>query len=621
MGRIRLQWSRIWEVLGNHFNRVGCSENEKVAFFAIDSLRQLSMKFIEKGEFANFRFQKDFLRPFEHIMKNNENPDVRHIIVECITHMVDSQANNIKSGWKNIFNVLRLGAAESKKSVVELSFQTSSKIVTDHYEENFHLMIDSFRDAIKCLSEFACNQKFPDTSMEAIRLIRICAKFVAEQPNKFRDFVMEATTNIEETSCSGITDENDKVWFRGWLPIMFDLSCIVTICKLDIRTRALTVMFEIIKSYGSLFQKHWWNDLFDIIFDRVFGNMKKSDLENERSEWLTTTCNHALYSVIDVFTQYYSILEPSLLDGIYSLFLWCVLQENEQLARSSTNCIENFVISCGMDFDEKTWSKTADLLIKVFRKTRPDDLLTWKPPPQFAGETKDKNSPFQYTSETQAEQANLMRKKFLSLKIKCIVQNELIQTIDNIIFFPSTSRKEDSEIMHEIEAEIGNDQAQVITVESGDLQSINPSPQFAQQEEQLGMYSYMNSDILLKLVQECLLESHRFAQTFNCNQDQRNLLWRAGFHGNSKPNLLSQESLSISCALRILFKMYASESQDETSRIIQENLLSVCKRSFEYYIRLRVDLHRDAWTPVMLQIFTKINKLPNTKVSWLMINH
>lgn len=71
MGRIRLQWSRIWQVLGEHFNRVGCNPNEDIAIFAIDSLRQLAMKFIEKGEFANFRFQKDFLRPFEHIMKKN----------------------------------------------------------------------------------------------------------------------------------------------------------------------------------------------------------------------------------------------------------------------------------------------------------------------------------------------------------------------------------------------------------------------------------------------------------------------------------------------------------------------------------------------------------------------
>lgn len=51
--------------------QVGCSSNEDVAIFAVDSLRQLSMKFLEKGELANFRFQKDFLRPFEHIMKKN----------------------------------------------------------------------------------------------------------------------------------------------------------------------------------------------------------------------------------------------------------------------------------------------------------------------------------------------------------------------------------------------------------------------------------------------------------------------------------------------------------------------------------------------------------------------
>ena len=71
MGRIRLQWTRIWNVIGEHFNKAGCNPNEEVAFFAVDSLRQLTMKFLEKGEFAHFRFQKEFLKPFEHIMKKN----------------------------------------------------------------------------------------------------------------------------------------------------------------------------------------------------------------------------------------------------------------------------------------------------------------------------------------------------------------------------------------------------------------------------------------------------------------------------------------------------------------------------------------------------------------------
>ncbi|XP_046857721.1 brefeldin A-inhibited guanine nucleotide-exchange protein 1-like [Xenia sp. Carnegie-2017] len=60
MGRIRLQWSRIWAVLGDHFNKCGCNPNEEVAFFCVDSLRQLSIKFLEKGESPIFPISKGF---------------------------------------------------------------------------------------------------------------------------------------------------------------------------------------------------------------------------------------------------------------------------------------------------------------------------------------------------------------------------------------------------------------------------------------------------------------------------------------------------------------------------------------------------------------------------------
>ena len=55
---------------------MGCNPKEDVAFFAIDSLRQLSMKFLEKGELPNFKFQKEFLRPFEYIMKKNKSVEL-----------------------------------------------------------------------------------------------------------------------------------------------------------------------------------------------------------------------------------------------------------------------------------------------------------------------------------------------------------------------------------------------------------------------------------------------------------------------------------------------------------------------------------------------------------------
>ena len=50
------------------------------------------------------------------------------------------------------------------------------------FKQHFTATIDSFQDAMKCLSEYACNAAFPDTSMEAIRIIRSCAKHVADKP-------------------------------------------------------------------------------------------------------------------------------------------------------------------------------------------------------------------------------------------------------------------------------------------------------------------------------------------------------------------------------------------------------------------------------------------------------
>ena len=63
MTRVRFEWSNIWAVLGEHFNDVGCHPNTNVVFFALDSLRQLSMRFMELEELPGFKFQKTSSSP------------------------------------------------------------------------------------------------------------------------------------------------------------------------------------------------------------------------------------------------------------------------------------------------------------------------------------------------------------------------------------------------------------------------------------------------------------------------------------------------------------------------------------------------------------------------------
>lgn len=42
-----------------------------------------------------------------------------------MAQMVNAKANQIKSGWKNIFSVFHLAASERDTAVVELAFQTT----------------------------------------------------------------------------------------------------------------------------------------------------------------------------------------------------------------------------------------------------------------------------------------------------------------------------------------------------------------------------------------------------------------------------------------------------------------------------------------------------------------
>lgn len=112
MTRVRIEWSKIWEVLGEHFNHVGCHTNTNVVFFALDSLRQLSMRFMEIEELPGFKFQKDFLKPFEHVMANSSVVTVKDMVLRCLIQMIQARGDNIRSGWKTMFGVFTVAARE-----------------------------------------------------------------------------------------------------------------------------------------------------------------------------------------------------------------------------------------------------------------------------------------------------------------------------------------------------------------------------------------------------------------------------------------------------------------------------------------------------------------------------
>ena len=45
---------------------------------------------------------------------------------------------------------------------------------------------------------------------------------------------------------------------------------------------------------------------------------------------MTTTCNHALYAIVDVFIQFYRSIPEALVNELYGHITWCVHQGKEE---------------------------------------------------------------------------------------------------------------------------------------------------------------------------------------------------------------------------------------------------------------------------------------------------
>ncbi|CAI5439773.1 unnamed protein product [Caenorhabditis angaria] len=470
MNRIRLEWSRIWHVIGEHFNMAGCNTNEAVAYFSVDALRQLSIKFLEKGELPNFKFQKDFLRPFEVIMAKNGNAQTRDLVVRCCTQLVEAHSSRLKSGWQNLFSVWTIAAGDPNMDIVDTSFTAAAHVIETRFREDFPSILDSFQEALKCLQEFACNSNLPDMNMEAIRLIRVCAEYVS----KNREKIDEAARDDNH-----VISADQHVWLRGWFPIFFELSCIINRCKLDVRTRSLTRISG--PNGGGIYSK---------LFFRIFDHAKMDDHRSDKREWMSTTCNHAMLSVVDVFTQFFDQLSVYALPMIYKQFA-----------------------------------------IFIRQPLLSDDAI------------------------------------FAEQIIFCVVQNELVEAVTRIVFGSMKDSQDD------------------------------------------GLYLKMKPALLLSIC-DALAQSQKLAKQFNDNNGQRTLLWKAGLRGSSKPNLINQETRSLSAMLAIILRLLYDERADEIKEEVGKRVLEVVSLALSGYGEAESESRRSAYGPVICELLTECIKLP-----------
>ncbi|KAL9261352.1 Brefeldin A-inhibited guanine nucleotide-exchange protein 1-like protein [Drosera capensis] len=372
MNRIRLVWSRIWNVLSDFFVSVGLSENLSVAIFVMDSLRQLAMKFLEREELANYNFQNEFLRPFVIVMQKSISAEIRELIVRCISQMVLSRVSNLKSGWKSVFMVFTAAAADERKSVVLLAFETMEKIVREYFPYITETESMTFTDCVHCLITFTSSRFNSDVSLNAIAFLRFCAFKLAEgglvsnEDTSSEDSYM-MVRNEDGFDRHAFTNKDENIAF--WMPLLTGLSKLASDPRLAIRRSSLEVLFNILKDHGHLFSRPFWKLVFDDVIFPIFHSvdgknenrlnvddisLTPSHLSFQGSTWDSETSTVVADCLVDLFTTFFSVLK-SQLNGIISVLTGYIKCPGQAPARTGVAALEQLANELGGQLSEDDW--------------------------------------------------------------------------------------------------------------------------------------------------------------------------------------------------------------------------------------------------------------------------
>ncbi|KAG9317513.1 hypothetical protein JVU11DRAFT_1718 [Chiua virens] len=562
MNRIRLEWSNLWEILGEHFNQVCCHSNPHVGFFALDSLRQLSMRFLEKEELPHFKFQKDFLKPFEYTMIHNANPDIRDMVLQCLQQMIQARVENMRSGWRTMFGVFAAASQVLTERIANSAFEIVSRLNKDHFSAI--VRYGSFADLTVCITEFCKVSKYQKLSLLAIAMLRGVIPIMLKTP--------ECALGPEGQSPS------EDGMIRSWFPVLFGFYDIIMNGEdLEVRRLALDSLFTTLKTYGESFPIEFWETICKELLFPIFAVLKSSQdvsrfsTQEDMSVWLSTTMIQALRDLVDLYTFHYEILER-FLDGLMDLLCVCICQENDTLARIGTSCLQQFLENNAKRLSIARWERVASTFVKLFRTTTPHQLFDETLRMEIDGNVVDFDtsaeptgqailpaplSPISERSPTEVKPSLGSRRRiFKQIIVKCVLQLFLIETTNDLL---------------------RNDT----------------------------VYQAMPPDQLLRLM-GVLDHSYQFARMFNDDKELRTGLWKVGFMKHL-PNLLKQESSSAATLVHVLLRMYFDERTEHQSMRpqIAERLLPLGLNVLSDYIKLRADTQAKniaAWTPVVTEI-------------------
>lgn len=337
---------------------------------------------------------------------------------------------------------------------------------------------------------------------------------------------------------------------------------------LEVRSRALTYLFETLIQYGGDFPREFWDVLWRQLLYPIFvvlqskSEMSKVPNHEDLSVWLSTTMIQALRNMITLFTHYFDSLEY-MLGGVLELLTLCICQENDTIARIGSNCLQQLILQNVAKFQQDHWTKVVGAFVELFSKTTAYELFTAavSMPSKVQKPSNGETVP-ESTDATPVEENNAEFPRTNGLR------NESSEHEEGDVPAPANPELEDyrpqtMEMQQQPAAVtvarrrffnriITNCVLQLLMIETVHELFSNDK-----------VYEQIPSHELLRLM-GLLKKSYQFAKKFNEDKELRMQLWRQGFM-KQPPNLLKQESGSAATYVQILYRMYNDEREERKS--------------------------------------------------------
>ncbi|GMM36872.1 Arf family guanine nucleotide exchange factor [Saccharomycopsis crataegensis] len=626
MGRIRVEWSRLWSIMGESFNKIGCNFNMNIVIFALDSLRQLSMRFFEIEELAYFKFQKDFLKPFAFVLSHNEAVECKMMVLDCIDNMILAKSDKIKSGWVTIFESFSKAAASNNDQVITRTYKMLSKINKNYFEALYRQ--DAFTGLVDAYTALACNEYNQRVSLHVISDMRNLIKKVqnydgSEHPEVNKEGVSKTTTNTKTIK---------------FLPVLTGFNKVI-LQNSDLESRSISLdhLFDSLVEYGENFDESSWSEICHELLFPIFGvlsnHWSQLNSHDDLSVWLSTTLIQALKNMVAIFTHFDTLLP--MLDGYLKLLCSCILQENDTISRIGRNCLQSLILENCKKFRTTDWNKVTDTLNELFDATTAVELFLADPlrveekshahiegefskASEFNAETLangfavNKNDEDKHVSDKQDDEED---------------QEEYNQSTDTVI-------------IHNNAATLSTTQTPVTTTDGLDMTSpqsnnyeFRPAKSSSEEHKkrvkeksiivvkcvlQLLMietlsevfedetfYEMIPMENLLSLI-GALEKSYNFSHEFNEDYNLRVRLWNSGVI-ERLPNLLKQESSSSGVYINIVFRLLVNgkKATEKQREALLAKLIPLCVKIIEDYISLDETTKQrniNTWRPVVVEI-------------------